>query len=108
MTPSNNCPIDLEKAHREQMRWLIMVALNAARPIGTSEAIVLSAIQEAIPATQLDVRRELEYLEDRGLVEIEGRGMRPLWHAKLTHHGIDIVEYTVECYPGIARPLKWW
>jgi hypothetical protein len=27
---------------------------------------------------------------------------------KLTRIGIDVVEYTVECDPGIARPKKYW
>jgi len=99
----------MEAATRGRMRWLIVVALNAARPIGTAEGIILSAIQGAVPsATQLEIRRELQYLEDRGLVEIEGKGMLPEWHAQLTHHGVDIAEYTVECYPGIDRPKKWW
>ncbi len=101
--------IDMVKINRESMRWHILVALNAARPIGTSEGIILSAIQ-AIPmaVTALEIRRELEYLENRKLVEIEGKGMRPEWHAKLTHHGIDVAEYTVPCHPGICRPAKWF
>ena len=108
MTPSE-CPFDMEQVTRQRTRWLILVALNSARPIGTSEGIVLSAVQGASPsATQLEIRRELQYLEDRGLVEIEGKGLRPEWHARLTHHGIDIAEYTVECFPGIDRPNKWW
>jgi len=105
----DECPVDMEKIARETMRWLIMVALNAGRPIGTSESMLGNAVTGAIPgATQREIRRELEYLEDRGMLEIEGKGMRPEWHAKLTHHGIDIVEYTVECYAGIARPQKYW
>jgi len=101
--------IDVEKAKRETLRWLIMVTLDAARPIGTTEGIVLSAIQDVpLAVTQLEIRRELEYLEDRKLIEIEGKGMKPEWHAKLTHHGIDVVEYTVDCHPGICRPKKWW
>jgi len=30
------------------------------------------------------------------------------WTAELTRHGVDVVEYTVECEPGIARPKKYW
>jgi hypothetical protein len=100
--------IDMEKAQRETLRWIILQALNAARPIGTSEAIVLSAVQ-AVPlqATLVELRRELGYLEDRKLVAVTGKDT-PCWHASLTHHGIDVVEYTVDCHPGIARPPKWW
>ena len=100
--------IDIEKAQRESLRWLILTCLNAARPIGTSEAIILSAIQ-AVPLdmTMMELRRELTYLEDRQLITITGKGS-PSWHAELNYHGIDVVEYTVDCHPGIARPKKWW
>jgi len=100
--------VDVEKARRETLRWQIMVVLNAARPLGTSEAIVLSTIQ-AIPmdVTAAELRKEIEYLEGRGLAEVTGKET-PLWHAALTWHGVDVVEYTVECHPGIARPRKWW
>jgi hypothetical protein len=27
--------------------------------------------------------------------------------AELTRYGVDIVEYTIACEPGIARPKKW-
>lgn len=100
--------IDLEKAARETLRWLIITALNAGRPIGASETLILSAAQPVMrETTQRDIRRELEYLEDRGLVELDGKHTGA-WHAKLTHHGIDVAEYTVPCHPGIARPEKWW
>ncbi|MBN1830279.1 MAG: hypothetical protein JW884_14195 [Deltaproteobacteria bacterium] len=101
--------IDIEKAKRSQMRWLILETLNAARPIGASDRTILTAIQGIIAdATLLEIRREMDYLEDRGLIKIEGREIQPNWHAELTHHGVDVAEYTVECRPGIARPKKWW
>ncbi len=103
-----NNGIDVEKARRETIRWHILVALNAARPIGASESIMLTTIQ-AIPidATQIELRREYDYLEERDLVKIEGRGT-PQWHMKLTRAGMDMAEYTIDCHPGIARPKKWW
>jgi len=55
--------------------------------------------------TVMDVRRELDYLCERGLAEINKN--RPVWFAKASWHGIDFVEYTVDCFPGIARPEKW-
>jgi len=101
--------VDMEKVIREQMRWLILEALNAGRPIGCADVTVLSSVQGVIEnATMLDVRREMAYLRDRDLIKIEGRGLSPIWHTELTHHGVDVVEYAVPCYPGIARPKKWW
>ena len=98
--------LDMERARREEMRWYILRALYAAQPVGTSEAIIKNAITDIVPdVTDMDVRRELDYLAERKLAEIEKD--RPVWFAKINYHGIDIVEYTVACHPGIARPDKW-
>jgi len=97
-----------EKIRRETIRWNLLLALNNGRPLGAFESVLLSIIQAEYPdATQNEVRRELDYLADRELVEIkkqpDGR-----WHSELTRHGVDIVEYTVDVDPGIARPAKYW
>lgn len=98
--------IDMERARREEMRWLILRALYAAQPMGTSEVIVRNALEPVIPdATEFEIRKALDYLEERGLVGVERD--RPVWFAKINNHGMDVVEYTVDCRPGIARPRKW-
>lgn len=99
--------IDMDKARRESNRWLILQCLNCARPIGAGEALLLSALADATTITQVELRRELDYLQERQLVETSGR-QSPQWHAKLTRIGVDLVEYTVPCEPGIARPQKYW
>ena len=100
--------IDLEKAKIENLRWQILATLNAARPVGASEAIIMTAVRGVIPdITALSIRRELDYLEHRKLIKIFGQDT-PAWRAELTRDGVDVVEYTVECDPGIARPIKWW
>ena len=53
------------------------------------------------------LRRELEYLSARNLIELK-KDPSGHWMAELTHYGIDIAEYTIECHPGIARPAKYW
>ena len=58
-------------------------------------------------ATALEVRRELGYLEDRQLVDVN-RTPSGAWFADLTRYGVDIAEYTIACEPGIARPEKYW
>ncbi|MBP8981235.1 MAG: hypothetical protein KBG09_08350 [Syntrophobacterales bacterium] len=101
-------PLDIEKARREEMRWLMLRALHAARPSGMSEVMIRNAIEPVIlDVTLNDIRRELDYLEERELVAVTHRDS-PIWRAKINNHGIDIVEYTVDCRPGIARPRKWW
>lgn len=100
--------MDMERARRENIRWYILVAVNAGRPEPVAEGLILSAIQ-AIPihCTAAELRRELDYLLDRGLVELK-RGEFMPWSADLTRAGVDVVEYTVDCDPGIARPKKYF
>lgn len=50
----------------------------------------------------LELRRELNYLADRKMVDLEKKPSGD-WFADLTRLGVDLVEYTVECGPGIAR-----
>ena len=98
--------IDAAKIRRESMRWYILLTLNNARPVNPHEALVLSTIQGIYSdATQHEVRRELEYLKDRSLVTID-KQPSGVWVTGLTHYGVDIAEYTIECNPGIARPAR--
>jgi hypothetical protein len=53
------------------------------------------------------VRRELDYLRNSGLIELEGEGSSE-WYAKLRARGVDVVEYTIDAPPGVARPRKYW
>ena len=100
--------VDQAKVRRESMRWNILLTLNNARPIGAYEELVLSTIQAIYPdATALEVRRELDYLADRKLVDLN-KTPSGAWFADLTRYGIDIAEYTIDCAPGIARPEKYW
>lgn len=100
---------DFERARREQLRWSIMLTLNAARPLGASDVLVLTATRAAINGITIHhVRTELDYLAMRELVEIERGDHMPTWAAKLTRAGVDVVEYTVPCDPGIARPSPYY
>ncbi|MBP9800645.1 MAG: hypothetical protein KBD39_11080 [Sterolibacterium sp.] len=100
--------IDHGKQRRESMRWNMLSTLNKNRPYTLHEARLGEIVQALYPdASPLEVRRELDYLADRQLVEItkEPSGS---WFADLTRHGIDLAEYTVDCEPGVARPPKYW
>jgi len=100
--------VDMHKVRREDIRWQILLTLNNARPLGAYEELVLSVIRSTYTdATPLEVRRELDYLNDRGLVNLrkEAAGR---WFGDLSRYGIDVAEYTVDCDPGIARPIKYW
>lgn len=100
--------IDHSKVRRESLRWLILLTLNNARPMGAQEGPILSVAQSVYPdATQLELRRELDYLHGRELVQLVKSPSGP-WHAELSRHGVDVAEYTVDCEPGITRPAKYW
>lgn len=96
------------KARREYIRWVLLQGMYNARPIGAGEGMLLSIIQ-AIPveSSPLEIRRELDYLEGRELVEIVRDPSGP-WRASVTRHGVDYVEYNIDSQPGISRPPKYW
>lgn len=100
--------IDPAKTRRESLRWYLLLTLNTSRPVDPHEAVVLATIQGIYPdATTMEVRRELDYLADRSLVTLN-KEPNGVWICGLTHYGVDIVEYTVDCRPGIARPEQYW
>ena len=100
--------LDTAKIRRESMRWNILLTLNNARPMGAYEELILSTVQSIYPdATALELRREIDYLADRSLVDLR-KEPSGRWFADLTRYGIDVAEYTVDCQPGVARPAKYW
>ncbi|MBB1601569.1 hypothetical protein [Variovorax sp. UMC13] len=100
--------IDHAKVRREGMRWLILLALNHARPFGANDSVVLSTAQAIyLDATPLELRRELDYLFDRELVKLK-KEPNGQWFCDLTRFGTDVAEYTIDCEPGIARPVRYW
>jgi len=100
--------VDPERTRRELLRWSLILTLNNARPIGCNDSVALATVQGIYPdATMLEVRRELDYLCERELVDLDKKP-DGTWSAKLTRTGIDLAEYTIDCEPGIARPEKYW
>jgi len=98
--------IDLAKIRRESIRWYLLRATDVSRPQGIYVEAMLPIIQSVYgDSTEHELRRELDYLRDRSLVEITRDGM-DRWYVELTRHGIDLVEYTTVVEPGIARPRR--
>ncbi|MBI5058946.1 hypothetical protein HZB60_04070 [candidate division KSB1 bacterium] len=99
---------DIAKAIREEARWRILATVNLNRPQSTNETTILRVLTDVqLNLSPMELRKELDYLEERGLVEVGGKDTQ-VWFAKLTRNGIDVVEYTVPCDAGIARPAKYW
>lgn len=88
----------------ETMRWLLLLTLNISRPNEAPSGMLLSVMKGVYKdATHLEVKRELDYLQGRDLVSLRTDPLG-LVFAKLERYGIDIVEYMVDCEPGISRP----
>jgi hypothetical protein len=97
--------VEIEKLRREDARWKVLLVVDAGRPIGVNEGIicrVLSDLKE--PFSRDEVRRELDYLRELGLVEVGEAD--DVWFAKATAQGLAVVEYTAPAPAGVARPAK--
>lgn len=99
---------DLDRIHRESIRWQILNTVNKSRPYTVAETFVRDVLRSILPdVTPHEIRKELDYLEHRELLEID-RTPHGAWYVDITRRGVDVAEYTVECSAGIARPLKLW
>lgn len=99
---------DIERSQRGEARWRILRALDAGRPVALSETIIHRTLVDVnLQVSPHGLRRELKYLEGKGLVAILAED-EPTWLVELTPEGIDVAEYEVPAPPGIARPRKWW
>ena len=97
---------NLEKVRREVLRWVVLRTLDAGGHIGLNEDMLLNIVTHAEKMEQvsrMEIRHELNYLEDREFVRTERE--RPVWLARITADGTDVVDYTtVPCPKGIGRP----
>jgi len=94
--------IDLKRIVRESVRGAMLWTLHLARAFGANEDTLQQVIyRSGYGLSDMEIRRELEYLELRGLVEIGRPTDSPFWWVKLTRNGIDVQERTVPCDPGI-------
>lgn len=94
----------VKKERRERIRWFLLRALDTTRPEGGNLQYLVDVVGTVYQdVTDREIKRELDYLAERGLIELK---IDPIgaWSAKLDRFGVDVVEYTVECDPGIARP----
>lgn len=99
---------DIARVRREGMRWNLLNMLYKAHPYSTGEQFTGDVMRDIYPdSTPPEIRRELDYLADRGLIKLT-KSPAGQWFAELNRYGVDIVEYTIECDPGIARPPKVW
>lgn len=97
--------VNIARIHREMARWRILMTVNASRPFPATEHLLWQVVGDLrLPLTPKDVRSEMSYLEDKGLISIAGRDTVKGWEAELTGDGVDVVEYTVAAPQGVGRP----
>ncbi|MCC7484554.1 MAG: hypothetical protein IT529_06150 [Burkholderiales bacterium] len=100
--------MDFDRIRREEQRWNALLTFKNAAPDMIYEEPVLAVMRAKYPdTTERECRVVLDYLAERDLIDLvkEPSGR---WKAKLNRHGVDVVEYTVDVEPGIARPAKYW
>jgi 1,4-alpha-glucan branching enzyme len=95
-------PAQIKAITRRMMRWRVLKTIYMGQDIGVNETIIHFALNKSdIEVTEQGVRVQLDYLAGLGLIHLtQGRH----WNAKITPQGIDVVEYTTDCPPGILRP----
>ena len=100
--------MDAAKIRRESLRWYLILAIYNARPEEVCEEVIQSTMRSIYPdVSPLEVRQQLDYLAERTLVDLRKEPSGRWWN-RLTRCGVDIAEYTIDCEPGIARPVKYW
>ena len=88
------------------VRWVLLQTVHAGGLLGATEQMCTDAVLAGYHNASLETtRRELEYLESAGLVELKKPGVLP-WTAKLTNQGRDVVDYIADAPDGILRPHK--
>lgn len=101
-----NNDIDFQRIQREETRWRVLRVLEASKGVACIDTIILRTVAAATPNITLgEVRREMQYLEDKGLISLEDKHASN-WYASLTAQGLDVVEYTIPAPPGVGRPAR--
>jgi DNA-binding PadR family transcriptional regulator len=95
-------PSDFNRHRREGLRADLLLILNVARPTGASEQLIMRTLGDSYDEVgPNELRKELDYLDDKGLVDISQRH-KDVWKAQLSSDGIDVVEGAVTTPDGIS------
>jgi len=94
----------MQRTRRESFRWRCLDLLDAARPNHLTGEMLLQSVRSDYPDTlAIELWRELDYLSKCDLLTFAPSAMGAT-SLELTRQGIDLVEYTTDCPPGIGRP----
>lgn len=98
--------LDLEELSRETARWVMLDAMRINYPVRTGLDLMTRVVTGAeLGGSRKDVEKNLHFLKDLGLVELQGGNGRTTT-AKLTSYGMQVAEYAKPCPAGISRPER--
>nr|VFK67720.1 MAG: hypothetical protein BECKUNK1418G_GA0071005_115912 [Candidatus Kentron sp. UNK]VFK73052.1 MAG: hypothetical protein BECKUNK1418H_GA0071006_115912 [Candidatus Kentron sp. UNK] len=101
-------PVDHDRIRRESNRWNCLLTLKNAQPLGVWEELILDTLRAITPdITKKEVREIMDYLQEQGYVRLKKKP-HGRWHGKLTANGLHLLDYDIDCPPGISRPEKYW
>jgi hypothetical protein len=84
---------------KERLRWRILRTLLIGGSVGVNESLLLQVVVDVgFIALPEEIRECLQYLEDKGLVEIVRRSE---WVAKILALGVDVCEGNEPVPPGL-------
>lgn len=96
----------IDERYLPGIRWAILRTCRVGGHLGATETMVRDVLVADYPAvSRAFIRDQFDYLEKRELIEVERSDLDP-WRASLARYGYDVVEYQVECDPGIRRPPR--
>lgn len=100
--------IDVEAQRNRLRRLRLLQTLSMNRPHPMGDGLIRQALKADIDLafTQSSIRKGLEYLQGRSLVEFVTQ-TEDVWVAKITPDGIDYLEGHGADIAGVARPSEF-
>ncbi|MBW8034206.1 MAG: hypothetical protein FVQ79_00630 [Planctomycetes bacterium] len=99
---------NLELQRNRLRRLRVLQILYSDRPEMIGEGMIFQLLRQDadLDPTQDGVRRSLDYLEQRGYVQITNKDSK-IWIAKITADGVDYLEGPDPGVQGMAHPSEF-
>ena len=90
-----------QHARRTDIQIIAFAAIDAGHPIGVNESLILSVLGNvAVPCSEPELRRELCYLEEKGIIHLDRLDGSGRWRARLVGPatGISVISMMPHAY----------
>lgn len=91
---------EIQNARRQEIRNKILNLLDDQRPLAVGQSVLLRALASN-NCTLQELKAELAYLAEKGLISNEGNANQ--WLATLNHYGVDLLEGSQEAPVGLGQ-----